>query len=47
LYPKFQKQSHVSAGETSGYTPLGSGVWNTILISAGWWLDDRWKDVER
>lgn len=30
-----------------GYTALGAGVWNTILIGAGWWLGDRWEDVEQ
>jgi len=30
-----------------GYTALGSGVWNTILIGAGWWLGDSWEEVEQ
>jgi len=30
-----------------GYTALGAGIWNTILIAAGWWLGDRWEDVEQ
>jgi membrane protein DedA with SNARE-associated domain len=27
------------------YTAIGSGLWNTILIVAGWWLGDNWEDV--
>jgi len=27
------------------YTAIGSGIWNTILIVAGWWLGDNWEDV--
>ncbi|MGH2534977.1 MAG: DedA family protein [Thermomicrobiales bacterium] len=27
------------------YTAIGSGVWNTILIMAGWWLGDNWEEV--
>ena len=29
-----------------GYTTLGSGVWNTVLIGAGWALGDNWEEVE-
>lgn len=27
------------------YTALGSGLWNSILIIAGWWLGDNWEEV--
>lgn len=27
------------------YTAIGSGIWNSILIIAGWWLGDNWEDV--
>jgi membrane protein DedA with SNARE-associated domain len=27
------------------YTAIGSGLWNTILIVAGWWLGDNWEEV--
>ncbi len=27
------------------YTAIGSGVWNSILIIAGWWLGDNWEEV--
>lgn len=27
------------------YTALGSGIWNSILIIAGWWLGDNWEEV--
>ncbi len=27
------------------YTAIGSGVWNSILVIAGWWLGDNWEDV--
>lgn len=27
------------------YTALGSGVWNTLLIGAGWILGDHWERV--
>ena len=27
------------------YTTIGSGLWNTILIVAGWWLGDNWEEV--
>jgi membrane protein DedA with SNARE-associated domain len=27
------------------YTTLGSGIWNTALIGAGWWLGDQWQTV--
>jgi membrane protein DedA with SNARE-associated domain len=26
---------------------LGSGVWNTLLISAGWTLGENWERVSR
>lgn len=29
-----------------GYTALGAGVWNSILIGAGWALGDNWEKVE-
>lgn len=27
------------------YTAIGSGLWNSILILAGWWLGDNWEEV--
>ncbi|MGI8963056.1 MAG: DedA family protein [Thermomicrobiales bacterium] len=27
------------------YTAIGSGLWNSLLIVAGWWLGDNWEDV--
>lgn len=30
-----------------GYTALGAGVWNSILIGAGWALGDNWDEVEQ
>jgi len=27
------------------YTALGSGIWNSILVIAGWWLGDNWEEV--
>jgi membrane protein DedA with SNARE-associated domain len=27
------------------YTAIGSGIWNSILILAGWWLGDNWEEV--
>lgn len=29
------------------YTAIGSGVWNTVLIGAGWLLGDNWEEVEQ
>jgi membrane protein DedA with SNARE-associated domain len=29
------------------YTALGSGIWNSLLIGAGWWLGDRWEQVSQ
>lgn len=29
------------------YTAMGSLVWNTVLISAGWMLGDNWEEVEQ
>jgi membrane protein DedA with SNARE-associated domain len=28
-------------------TTAGSGVWNALFIGAGWWLAERWQEVER
>jgi membrane protein DedA with SNARE-associated domain len=28
------------------WTTLGSGVWNTLLVSAGYWLGEQWHRVE-
>lgn len=30
-----------------GYTALGAGVWNSVLIGAGWALGDNWDEVEQ
>ena len=30
-----------------GYTALGAGVWNCVLIGAGWALGDNWDEVEQ
>lgn len=27
------------------YTAIGSGLWNSLLIIAGWWLGDNWEEV--
>ena len=27
------------------YTAIGSGIWNSILVIAGWWLGDNWEEV--
>jgi membrane protein DedA with SNARE-associated domain len=27
------------------YTALGAGIWNSLLIIAGWWLGDNWEEV--
>jgi len=27
------------------YTAVGSLIWNSILIVAGWWLGDNWEEV--
>jgi membrane protein DedA with SNARE-associated domain len=27
------------------YTAIGSGLWNSLLIVAGWWLGENWEDV--
>ncbi len=27
------------------YTAIGSGLWNSILVIAGWWLGDNWEEV--
>jgi membrane protein DedA with SNARE-associated domain len=29
------------------YTTLGSGIWNAVLIGAGWLLGANWALVER
>lgn len=29
------------------WTALGSTIWNTVWISIGWGLGDRWKDAEK
>ena len=29
------------------YSALGSGIWNSVLIGAGWWLGDRWERVSQ
>jgi membrane protein DedA with SNARE-associated domain len=28
------------------YTAIGSAIWNSVLIGLGWWLGDRWEEVE-
>lgn len=27
------------------YTAIGSGIWNSLLVIAGWWLGDNWEEV--
>lgn len=27
------------------YTAIGSGLWNTLLVVAGWWLGENWEQV--
>ncbi|TDB73981.1 DedA family protein [Micromonospora sp. KC723] len=34
-------------GEFVLLTTLGSGVWNTLIVGAGYALGTRWKDVDR
>jgi membrane protein DedA with SNARE-associated domain len=34
-------------GEFVLLTTLGSGVWNTLIVGAGYALGSRWRDVER
>ncbi len=34
-------------GRFSALTALGSGVWNAVLIAAGWALGEQWGQVER
>jgi membrane protein DedA with SNARE-associated domain len=29
------------------YTAIGSAIWNSVLIGLGWWLGDRWEEVEK
>lgn len=29
------------------YTALGSAIWNTVLISIGWILGDKWEEVQK
>jgi membrane protein DedA with SNARE-associated domain len=36
----------MSLGTFILYTAIGSGVWNTLLISAGWVLGNEWERVE-
>ena len=27
-------------------TAIGSGVWNAVFITLGWWLGERWDQVQ-
>lgn len=27
------------------YTALGAGLWNSVLVVAGWWLGENWEEV--
>ena len=27
-------------------TAIGSGVWNAVFVALGWWLGERWDQVE-
>lgn len=27
------------------YTAIGSGLWNSVLVLAGWWLGENWEQV--
>jgi membrane protein DedA with SNARE-associated domain len=29
------------------YTAVGSGLWNSILVTLGWALGDRWQEVNQ
>jgi membrane protein DedA with SNARE-associated domain len=29
------------------FTAIGSGIWNAAFITAGWHLEERWKELER
>lgn len=36
----------MSLGTFIIYTAIGSGIWNTLLISGGWILGNEWESVE-
>jgi membrane protein DedA with SNARE-associated domain len=38
--------THMAIGKFCAYTALGSLVWNTVLIGAGWVLGREWHRVE-
>lgn len=27
------------------YTAIGAGLWNSVLVIAGWWLGENWEEV--
>ncbi|WP_229119553.1 DedA family protein [Enemella evansiae] len=54
LLPLFRSMISIPAGvermpwwQFTFYTLLGSGIWNTVLILAGWQLGANWQLVER
>lgn len=54
LLPLFRSMISIPAGvqrmpwwQFTGYTLLGSGIWNSALILAGWQLGSSWHLVER
>ncbi len=39
--------NHMPMPMFTAFTALGSGVWNTIFIGAGYALGSRWQDIEQ
>ncbi|MDP9797519.1 membrane protein DedA with SNARE-associated domain [Catenuloplanes nepalensis] len=39
--------NHMPVPMFTAFTALGSGVWNTIFIGAGYALGSRWQDIEQ
>jgi LPXTG-motif cell wall-anchored protein len=33
-------------GQFLVFTAIGSGVWNALFIGLGWWLGERWEQVQ-
>lgn len=38
---------HMSVARFSLFTVIGSGIWNGAFIAAGWYLEERWKELGR
>jgi membrane protein DedA with SNARE-associated domain len=39
--------NHMPLGQFTVLTAIGSGVWNTLFVGAGYLLGSRWHQVER